>query len=592
VSKLNPAALLLSLSCFAVAACSSNTLDRGDFEKCLAGEVFTNGKCLPTGCSQDIHCDDGEYCNGVEICDSKAGCARGTAPACNDAVDCTVDTCNEDLDACQHVPDDKLCASTEVCDPVRNCVPRHECQTDADCPSGMICQNDVCIGQTEEPGPSLDGGDDGGISEDDGGISEDDGGPVDDGDDGYDDDGQGDGDGVEECTNGVSRSCDTGMPGECAAGKDYCQDGVWLGCQQTYFAKPETCDGLDNDCNGEPDDEGVCACLTGCQDIAVCDPQGDAQCEQIPGYLTACIERCVGDNACPSSTGGKPKVCVDVPKFALGRACVCETEACPQECRVDQDCYPYGLTFCDSDSKCRGLCEDNFNCPPPYVCEPTQGVCVCDPTNIGFSCLACDLETDCHLGAFCTYRDTQRNPGILFKECQYDCTKNAECPQAQYGDKLYCHWGEGNTPNRCVCSPEFYCQECIPQDPDPCEISWMNCMSFTNPWGDEINTCTAACQSSEFCPAGWYCWDDGVSTHGWCIEKECYCIETQCGPDGISPSECLIMFPEFKCISDIDQDPPVELCTKYCRMHSECPLGYWCDSSGGATNPICRCNAR
>ena len=127
--------------------------------------------------------------------------------------------------------------------------------------------------------------------------------------------------------------------------------------------------------------------------------------------------------------------------------------------------------------------------------------------------------------------------------------------------------------------------------PDPCEISWMKCTSFTDPWGVEINTCTAPCQLDEFCPDGWYCWDDRMGGMGWCIEKGCHCADTTCGTGSIPANECPEMFPGFDCIPDISQDPPVDLCTKYCDSHADCPVGYWCDTDGGAGNSICRCAA-
>ncbi len=52
----------------------------------------------------DEECDDGEWCNGPEICDMVIGCVDGTPPNCTDGIDCTIDTCNEDIDVCEHAP--------------------------------------------------------------------------------------------------------------------------------------------------------------------------------------------------------------------------------------------------------------------------------------------------------------------------------------------------------------------------------------------------------------------------------------------------------------------------------------------------------
>ncbi len=64
-------------------------------------------------------CNDGQWCNGQETCQEDVGgdavCVAGTAPDCSDAVGCTVDTCNEGTDSCDHTPDDNLCPSDTIC---------------------------------------------------------------------------------------------------------------------------------------------------------------------------------------------------------------------------------------------------------------------------------------------------------------------------------------------------------------------------------------------------------------------------------------------------------------------------------------------
>ncbi len=58
-------------------------------------------------------------------------------------------------------------------------------------------------------------------------------------------DGQVDEDLTRDCTNA------------CGAGTETCQAGVWVGCTAPV-ATPETCDGEDNDCDGQIDNAGVC----------------------------------------------------------------------------------------------------------------------------------------------------------------------------------------------------------------------------------------------------------------------------------------------------------------------------------------------
>jgi len=62
-------------------------------------------------------------------------------------------------------------------------------------------------------------------------------------------------DGSEDPSLGTS--CDTGMPGVCAAGTTHCTAGS-LQCQQDQYPSPEICNGLDDDCDGDVDEGLQC----------------------------------------------------------------------------------------------------------------------------------------------------------------------------------------------------------------------------------------------------------------------------------------------------------------------------------------------
>jgi len=121
-----------------------------------------NQKCPPeimrastlalADCSADADCDDGAYCNGIETCDLATNtCQPGTAVDCNDGVDCTVDTCNEDTDSCDTAPEDTLCDNDLFCDGAETCDPLLDCQpgTLVDCDDGVACTVDVCNETTD-----------------------------------------------------------------------------------------------------------------------------------------------------------------------------------------------------------------------------------------------------------------------------------------------------------------------------------------------------------------------------------------------------------------------------------------------------------
>jgi hypothetical protein len=92
------------------------------------------------GCSGDGECDDGSYCNGVEIC-VEGACQSGTPVSCSDdGLFCNgSEVCDENADACGHTGDP--CGSL-MCDPAAGaCV---ECLDDEDCDDFESCSTDVC----------------------------------------------------------------------------------------------------------------------------------------------------------------------------------------------------------------------------------------------------------------------------------------------------------------------------------------------------------------------------------------------------------------------------------------------------------------
>jgi hypothetical protein len=58
--------------------------------------------CEPIGeCVTNEDCNDSLYCNGVEVC-TGGSCFAGTPVNCSDADICTIDTCNETTNTCDH----------------------------------------------------------------------------------------------------------------------------------------------------------------------------------------------------------------------------------------------------------------------------------------------------------------------------------------------------------------------------------------------------------------------------------------------------------------------------------------------------------
>lgn len=110
-----------------------------------------------------------------------------------------------------------------------------------------------------------------------------------------------------ECLDGAFESCGTDQ-GLCVKGTRTCEAGRWTSCDGDILPKRETCDGLDNDCDGTADEGLDCACNDGdvepCgTDVGLCET-GSRTC--VSGTWATCIggihptnEMCDGfDNDC------------------------------------------------------------------------------------------------------------------------------------------------------------------------------------------------------------------------------------------------------------------------------------------------------
>jgi hypothetical protein len=93
-------------------------------------------------------CNDGLYCNGSETCHTALGCQAGTLVNCNDGVACTADSCNEQTDACNHVPSDASCNDGLYCNGEETCHATLGCQAGSDPCAGDPCDetDDSCGG--------------------------------------------------------------------------------------------------------------------------------------------------------------------------------------------------------------------------------------------------------------------------------------------------------------------------------------------------------------------------------------------------------------------------------------------------------------
>jgi hypothetical protein len=417
----------------------------------------------PSGCNENLDCNDGQFCNGVETCVASA-CQTGVSPTCGDGVACTADSCNEGTDGCDHVPNDAACDNglfcdgAEICDPGLGCqfgpdpCPGEECHeaiascseclVHADCNDGLACNGqETCVAGTCQPGTSTDC-DDGvactidACTEPGGTCSHT---PS--------DAACGDGvfcNGAETCE--ATLGCQAAAPVDCTDGFACTADG----CNEST----DSCDHVPNDascdngtfcdgaelcdpslgcqsgpgpCSGQQCDEASATCLqclvdAHCNDGLACNGQetcvaGTCQ----PGTATACDDgvACTID-ACTEPGGS----CSHTPSdAACGDGVFCNGA---ETCNATLGCQAAGTVDCTdgfactadgcneatdscdhvpNDAPCdNGLfCDGAEICDPGLGCQPGPDPCPGEHCDAGSaSCVDCLLDADCNDGLACT----------------------------------------------------------------------------------------------------------------------------------------------------------------------------------------------
>jgi hypothetical protein len=180
---------------------------------------------------------------------------------------------------------------------------------------------------------------------------------------------------IDEGDPGAGAACSTGLSGECAAGTTACQAGGIV-CTPDNAPTPETCNGIDDDCDGNIDQGnpgGGAACTTGLGGICeagsldcvggmlACTPLSSAQPESCNGADDDCdgsVDEGDPDGGAGCATG-QPGVCAAGTEHCVSAALVCIADNSP------------GTEICanDVDEDCDGPSDDIVDC---QLCEPAS----------------------------------------------------------------------------------------------------------------------------------------------------------------------------------------------------------------------------
>jgi hypothetical protein len=345
-------------------------------------------------CTTGEQCDDGVYCNGVEVCRAGA-CEPGEPIRCDDGVDCTEDACEGT--GCAFIPRADRCTLAEggACDPVNDCQyavcdattcrpsPCRNAACEMQSDGTVVCERtsacsagEACCGTMCRPVGCSDGNEctrdacDAATSE----CTHE------------DDDGRACSDG-DACT----------APDVCAASA--CVPGSMRTCDDTNPCTRDECNRATGECASMPDDTLPCAVLDDCLVSPRC----------VSGACVSDPVDCSDGVACTLDTcrGGE---CRHAPDGAMCPGGTCTPTGCsyPGTCNTATNCVaaPCERTTCMGDvclrmplcaageSCCGGAC---MNCDDGQVC--TMDGCS------GSTCGHTPITAPCSDGNACTVGD-------------------------------------------------------------------------------------------------------------------------------------------------------------------------------------------
>jgi len=594
----------------------------------------------------DANCDDGQFCNGAETCDALLGCQTGTAPACDDGVACTTNSCDPAANAgtggCVNAPDNAFCANGLFCDGVEICDPVLNCVAGANpCDDGIACTVDSCYEISDSCSNFIDNG-----------LC----------DDGLFCNGQETCNGILGCLPGADPCTSPSLPecdeatdtcvaclldadcadgvfcngaelcvsGACQAGSNPCDDGI--NCTSDSCAEAtDTCGHVPNDalCN----DGRFCNGVETCDVLSDCQPGTAPTCDDGVGctidFCSFISNMCVMilDHAscndgvvCTDNICDPVNDCQFIPNNANcddGVTCTVNTCDPVLDCRFSPN-----DANCDDGQFCNGAetCDPVFNClagtPPNCAVLDDDGVActddVCDPAaNAGAGgCVNVASDANCDDGVACTdntcdpvlncvftANDANCDDGVGCTDdtcdgvlgCQFvpndaNCNDGVGCTNGTCDVSLDCQF----TPSNINCDDGLFCN-----GPETCDLL-LDCRPGTAPCDDGVgctadncdeigDICLGNVPSDAFCDDGLFC--NGAETCDPVLD--CRLGVAPC-TDPLAPICDEASDTCFECVGDGDCDDGL-FCTgvETCVGNLCQPGSFPCDDGVSCTTNVC-----
>ena len=415
-----------------------------------------------------------------------------------------------------------------------------------------------------------------------------------------DDDCDGVADGLQRPCYPFASGCQETAPGvwtcegQCATGTETCAvgSGVWGSCQFAVGPAEEICDGVDNDCDGQTDEDDGGSPLTG-----DCYPPGS-------GQNTGCIlDETSGQWSCLGECRVGTRTCTNA---AWGQ-CSGEVTPAAEVCdNLDNDCD--GQT--DEPEDIAGLnqpCGTALGRCTPGILRCVNGQEICDGGEGPFDGVCNGLDDDCD-GAIDEQDEVADEEGLPCGDATGVCEPGTT---VCLGGQIVCQGGvqpteevcdgldnncNGETDDGAPCPPEYYCvqgdcrQVCDPNNEFSCP-SGLSCVEW-DLGGEVVDIClpeTGDC-GGQTCPDGWICENDTCvdpcdpnpceawqeCQTGTCVDVSCTAVGHEC-PSG---QVCV----NHECQDDpcrqADCDPEEEFCEAQCSDTS-------CEA---VCRPLCLCS--